>query len=58
MSSKLPKPNALQPNETKQEPVRLFVTDEQLFDPILTGQAALPASMLNLPGGGGEFGRA
>ena len=58
MSSKPPKPNALQPNETKQEPVRLFVTDEQLFDPIVTGQAALPVSTLILPGGGGEFGRA
>ena len=58
MSSKPPKPNALQPNETKQEPVRLFVTDEQLFDPILTGKAALAVSTLILPGGGGEFGRA
>ena len=51
MSSKPPKPNALQPNEIKQEPVRLFVTDEQLFDPILTGQAALPRVNVKSPWG-------
>ena len=58
MSSEPPEFNNLQPKETKQEPVRLFVMDEQLSDPIRTEQAALPAPVVNLPGGGGEFGRA